>query len=85
MDTDVYRTKDGKAHFSFNFIEEGDEIEVDVTYMPKEVDLSKISDMCKTSIRKGFTIFFDCNPNDIDTARLMAGDWAEDVWAKNQK
>lgn len=82
MDTDVYRTNDGLAHFSFSFVEEGDEFEIDVVYMPKEIDPTKILDTCKTSTRKGFTLLLENNPNDIDTARLMAGDWAESVWMK---
>lgn len=82
MESDIYRTKDGKAHFSFNFRRAGDFFEIDVIYSPREIDKQLIQDSCNKSPEGDLIIALSQKPRDINTARFMAGDWAESLWEK---
>lgn len=77
IESDSYRTKDGKYHFSFSFLQEGDFYEIDVIYAPSEINLNDKPLLCNPSKRNGFTIITDQKGDDVFTAKLIAGDWAE--------
>lgn len=81
---DNYRTKDGKGYFSFSFYEVNNLFEIDVTYFPSEINLSN-SSTCSSSARDGFTLNTEKKARDLFTARLIAGDWAEDIWSSRKK
>lgn len=80
MESDTYRTRDGKAHFSFNFIQKEDIYEVNVNYLPREIKSEAVRRFCQESSAYGYKIVLEQPPYDIYTARLMASDWAEIVW-----
>ena len=83
MESGQYRTLDGNAEFSFNFVKVDDFYEVDAIYIPVEIRQDVLRDFCENSERNGYRIILDQKPNDIHTARLMAGEWAEKSWGSN--
>lgn len=79
---DNYRTKDGNGYFSFSFFEIDEAFEIDVIYSPKNINLAN-SETCSISEREGFTINTDKKYGDLFTAKLVAADWAEDIWTSS--
>ncbi len=84
MESDIYRTKDGKAQFSFNFIETDGLYEIEPIHIPREIKQETLKTHCILSENNNHIIFLDSKPHDIHTARLLAGDWAEIAWEQFQ-
>lgn len=80
VESDNYRTKDGKAHFAFSFFKEDEFIDIDVTFCPSAINLKDKSSWCILSKRGGFTVTSNQKARDFFTARLIAGEWAEGLW-----
>lgn len=82
IESDNYRTKDGKAYFSFSFFEEEEFFTIDVTFVSTPIVLAEKADYCISSKRGGFTITSVHKARDLFTAKLIAGQWAEDLWTE---
>lgn len=73
---DVYRTLDGRAHFTFRFVPvEGQQLEADVLHSPVGCE----QDVGLTSSRRdGYRLLETASS--LQQARRVAGEWAERAW-----
>lgn len=80
--SDVYRTLDGNAHFTFRFVPVDNYLEVDVIYMPLNNDSLQSINLIPSS-RGGYRIDIAAlyQPHTLAEARTIAGKWAEQAWS----
>lgn len=83
IESDTYRTKDGKAFFSFSFFKENEFYDINVTFAPPELNLKDKTEFCVPSKKEGFSIISEQKARDIFTAKLIAGAWAEKIWKES--
>ncbi len=81
IESDNYRTKDGEAYFAFTFFLEDEFVEIDTIFLPDGVNIQDDESLCIPSKRAGLTAVTEQKARDFFTARLIAGSWAEKVWA----
>ncbi len=84
LQTDVYRTLDGRAYFEFGFLQVGNRIEIDIIDMPSYGD--RANDLHSThrmkNPRGGYQLDLP-NPSNcyrIEIAKDLAKEWAELTW-----
>jgi hypothetical protein len=76
--TDVYRTLDGRAHFTFRFITSAGRQEVDILYSPVP---SQGDPGLAESSRGGYRLAGSISAS-LAEARNAAAAWAERAWAQ---
>jgi hypothetical protein len=83
---DVYRTRDGRACFTFRFVNVGSHYEIDIAEMPSYSSYGRNNDLHHThrlpSDRGGYKVCIG-NENSVtslDKARKWAGNWSEETW-----
>jgi hypothetical protein len=81
---DVYRTRDGRAHFTFQFHEVGGHYEVDIVDMPSYGgrDSSLHNTHRLPSDRGGYKVCIggESSVRSLEQARRWAKSWSEETW-----
>ena len=81
---DSYRTRDGRAHFTFDFRTYEDHVEVDAVYLPVAMSAEEKKHHFSLSPSGVYSLKIEDKIPDLSAAREYAADWAETYWSQHR-